>query len=101
MRRTSPFLGYSLNFQQTPAKREMDYLRIFGGSKESAKELKLFGLAHFWWAATRSSPNELHKQNVRLATRRLLVGALLTTSRNDRLLRHLCIRDLSNGDWVR
>ena len=41
------FMGYSLNFRQTPAKREMDYLRIIGGSKESAKELKLFGLARF------------------------------------------------------
>ena len=38
------FMGYSLNFRQTPAKREMDYLRILGGSKETAKELKLFGL---------------------------------------------------------
>src|ERR1700675_4185345 len=34
------FLGYSLSFAQTPARREMDYLRVLGGSKESAKELK-------------------------------------------------------------
>src|SRR5258708_14637968 len=39
------FLGYSLNFRQTPAKREMEYLRVLGGSKESAKELNLFGLS--------------------------------------------------------
>ena len=41
------FMGYSLNFSQTPAKREMDYLRILGGSKETAKELKLFGLSSY------------------------------------------------------
>jgi len=31
------FLGYSLSFAQTPARREMEYLRVLGGSKESAK----------------------------------------------------------------
>ena len=41
------FLGYSLSFQQTPARRELDYLRLLGGTKEGAKELKLFGLAPF------------------------------------------------------
>src|ERR1700676_3382064 len=41
------FLGYSLNFRQTTARRQMDYLRILGGSKESAKELKLFGLGPY------------------------------------------------------
>ena len=38
------FLGYSLSSRQTPARREMEYFRVLGGSKESAKELKLFGL---------------------------------------------------------
>ena len=41
------FLGYSLNFEQTPARRQMDYLRVLSGSRESAKELKLFGLGPF------------------------------------------------------
>src|SRR5579872_869270 len=41
------FLGYAKNFRQTPARRRLDYLRIFGGSKEAAKELKLFGLRNF------------------------------------------------------
>ena len=41
------FLGYSLNSQQTPARREMEYVRNLGGSRESAKELKLFGLGPF------------------------------------------------------
>ena len=68
------FKGYSLNFKQTPAKREMDYLRIVGGSKESAKELKLFGLANYLVGRYTKLSNELHAQNVNLAKRRLLVG---------------------------
>jgi ATP-binding cassette subfamily B protein len=72
------FMGYSLNFRQTPAKREMDYLRILGGSKETAKELKLFGLSSFLMGRYTKLSNELHAQNVGLARRRLWVGALLT-----------------------
>src|ERR1700691_1733400 len=41
------FMNYSLSFQQTPDRRELEYLRVLGGTKESAKELKLFGLAPF------------------------------------------------------
>ena len=41
------FLGYAKNFRQTPAKRQMDYLRQVAGSREGAKELKLFNLSHF------------------------------------------------------
>ena len=72
------FMGYSLNFRQTPAKREMDYLRILGGSKETAKELKLFGLRSFLVGRYTKLSNELHIQNVGLARRRVWVGALLT-----------------------
>ncbi len=42
------FLGYAKNFRQTPIRRQLDYLRVAGGSKEAAKELKLFGLAKFF-----------------------------------------------------
>ena len=42
------FLGYAKNFRQTPAKRQMDYLRQAAGSREGAKELKLFDLAGFF-----------------------------------------------------
>jgi ATP-binding cassette subfamily B protein len=72
------FMGYSLNFRQTPAKREMDYLRILGGSKETAKELKLFGLGPFLVGRYTKLSDEIHLQNVGLARRRLWVGALLT-----------------------
>jgi ATP-binding cassette subfamily B protein len=38
------FLGYDLAHSVTPLRREMDYLRMLGSSKESAKELRVFGL---------------------------------------------------------
>ena len=72
------FLGYSLNFHQTPAKREMEYLRILGGCKESAKELKLFGLGPFLVRRYTDISDALHNQNVSLAKRKLLIGAFLT-----------------------
>src|ERR1700733_6195380 len=42
------FLTYAKNFRQTPVRRQMDYLRQVVGSKEAAKELKLFGLNKFF-----------------------------------------------------
>jgi len=72
------FLGYSLNFQQTPQRRLLEYLRVLGGSKESAKELKLFGLGPFLVHRYRKISDELHRQTVGLAKRKLLLGSLLT-----------------------
>jgi ATP-binding cassette subfamily B protein len=72
------FLGYSLNVQQTPARRELDYLRLLGASKESAKEQKLFGLGPFFVGRYASISDELHRQNVILARRKLFVGSLLS-----------------------
>ena len=71
------FLGYSLNFQQTPSRRELDYLRVLGGSKESAKELKLFGLAPFLVGRYSTISSGLQNQTLGLAKRRLIVGSLL------------------------
>ncbi len=71
------FLGYSLNSHQTPARREMEYVRNLGGSKESAKELKLFGLGPFLVDRYRGISKELHRQTVALARRRLVMGLLL------------------------
>src|ERR1700732_3267126 len=72
------FMGYSLNFRQTPAKREMEYMRVLGGSKESAKELKLFGLAPFLVGRYSKLSNETQSQNIGLAKRKLIVGGLLS-----------------------
>src|SRR5580698_5700164 len=72
------FLGYSLCFRQTTARRHMDYLRTLGGSKESAKELKLFGLAPYLVGRYTELSDELHRQTVRLAKRKLVYGSFLT-----------------------
>ena len=72
------FLGYSLNIAQTPIRRRLDYLRQLGASKEGAKELKLFGLAPFITGEYTRLSDDLYRQNVGLARRRLFAGALLS-----------------------
>jgi ATP-binding cassette, subfamily B, bacterial len=72
------FLGYSLNFHQTTARRQLEYLRVLGGSRENAKELKLFGLAPYLIDRYTTISDELHHQTVGLAKQKLFFGALLT-----------------------
>jgi ATP-binding cassette, subfamily B, bacterial len=72
------FLGYSLSVSQTPARRELDYLRLLGASKESAKEQKLFGLGAFLVGRYTTVSDKLYHQKVILGRRRLLVGSLLS-----------------------
>lgn len=71
------FAGYALNISQTPVRRQLDYLRLLGASKESAKELKLFGLSDFLIRQYSDLANRLYEQSVALARRRLLAGAFL------------------------
>ena len=73
------FLGYSLTYDQSTKRRKMEYLRILGGSKESAKELKLFRLAPFLVERYKRISDELHGQNVDLAKRKLFYGSILTS----------------------
>jgi ATP-binding cassette subfamily B protein len=70
------FLGYSLNSEQTPARREMEYFRVLGGSKESAKELKLFGLSSFLVDRYTKLSDELYSETFNLSRSRLLAGIL-------------------------
>ncbi len=72
------FLGYAKNFMQTPLRRKMDYLRDIGGSKEAAKELKLFGLRDFLVDSFRGMANIIFRQNVALSKRKLVAGAFLS-----------------------
>jgi len=73
------FLGYAKNFRQTPIRRELDYLRVLGGSREAAKELKLFGLKNFLLARFTRLSDQIYVENVDLARRRLVAGSLLST----------------------
>lgn len=72
------FLGYALAYRQTPVKRQIDYLRFLGASKDSAKELKLFGLSKFLTDRFQQLSDDVYKQNVSLAKRRLVASALLS-----------------------
>ncbi|MFZ0798669.1 MAG: ABC transporter ATP-binding protein [Terriglobales bacterium] len=72
------FLGYAKNFRQTPIRRQLDYLRVLGGSKEAAKELKLFGLKDFLVARFTRLSDEIYQENVALSRRKLIAGSLLS-----------------------
>ncbi len=72
------FLGYEKNFRQTPRKRVMDYLRQVGGSKESAKELKLFNLSEYLTNRFRDLSEGIYQENVALANRKMVWGGLLS-----------------------
>jgi ATP-binding cassette subfamily B protein len=72
------FLSYAKNFRQTPIRRQLDYLRVLGGSKEAAKELKLFGLKDFLVGRFTQLSNQIYSEDVALARRRLVAGALLS-----------------------
>jgi ATP-binding cassette, subfamily B, bacterial len=71
------FLGYAKNFRQTPAKRQMDYLRQVAGSREGAKEVKLFGLNKFFTNRFQALANQIYKEDVTLSRSKLIVGGLL------------------------
>jgi ATP-binding cassette subfamily B protein len=72
------FLGYAKNFRQTPVRRQLDYLRILAGSKEAAKELKLFGLRNFLRQRFTRLSDEIYEENVALSRRKLIAGSLLS-----------------------
>jgi ATP-binding cassette subfamily B protein len=71
------FLGYAKNFRQTPAKRQMDYLRQVAGSREGAKEVKLFGLNKFFTQRFQILANAIYNEDVALSRAKLIVGGLL------------------------
>ncbi|HEX5481339.1 MAG TPA: ABC transporter ATP-binding protein, partial [Terriglobia bacterium] len=72
------FLHYALNFKQTTSRRQMDYLRLVGASKESAKELKLFGLGNFLTNRFKKLSDEILDEDVSLAKRRFWATTLLS-----------------------
>ena len=72
------FLGYAKNFRQTPIRRQLDYLRVLGGSREAAKELKLFGLSKFLTERFTNLSDAIYEENVALSRRRLVAGSFLS-----------------------
>lgn len=71
-------LQYSLMFRWTQQRRQLDYLRFVGASKETAKEVQLFGLAPWLIARFRRLSEQWHKENRRLAVRRSIVSTGLS-----------------------
>src|ERR1700677_4689565 len=70
------FLGYSLAHEITPVRRELDYLRIIGTSKENAKEVKLFGLGEYLHQRYESLTGGIIRKNIKLTRHRLVWGSL-------------------------
>jgi ATP-binding cassette subfamily B protein len=71
-------LGYAKNFRQTPIRRQLDYLRVLSGSKEAAKELKLFGLKDFLRGRFTKLSDQIYEEDIALQRRKLLAGSLLS-----------------------
>jgi ATP-binding cassette subfamily B protein len=72
------FLGYAKNFRQTPIRRQLDYLRILGGSKEAAKELKLFGLKNFLTGKFKRLSDQVYDEDIQLAKKKGVAGSFLS-----------------------
>ena len=70
-------LGYSLNFQWTPERRQLEYVRQMGASVETAKEVKIFNLHRYLIAKYRELADKFFQANRSLARRRAFWGTLL------------------------
>lgn len=73
------FLDYAKSLRQTPVKRQLDYLRSLGASKEAAKELKLFGLAGFLTDRFSALSGAICRENLALSRRRLIASLALSS----------------------
>src|SRR5215217_7816678 len=69
---------YALARQQTPQRRELDYIRYVGASDETAKEVKIFDLSHFFIDRFRQLSNEFYVDNKHLAIRRSAWGTFFS-----------------------
>src|SRR5690606_4212342 len=70
-------LNYSLNFQWTAERRQLEYLRQTGASVDTAKEVKIFGLHTFLVDRFRTLSQAFLIANRKLARRRAFWGTLL------------------------
>ncbi len=70
-------LAYSMLYQWTPERRELDYLRMLGASVQSAKEVKVFGLGDWLVNRSRLLFERFYADNKALAVKRAVSGTLL------------------------
>ena len=71
-------INYTLNFQWTPERRQLDYVRQMGASVETAKEVKIFNLNRFFIDRFRTLSQQMFVANRALAARRAFWGTLLS-----------------------
>jgi ATP-binding cassette subfamily B protein len=71
------FEGYSMMRSLTPIRRELDYLRTLGSSRESAKEVKMFGLGDYLHRQYQILSELAISHTSLLARRRLRWGSML------------------------
>lgn len=67
-------LQYSLLYQWTPERRQLDYLRYLGASDRPAKEVQLFGLAPWLIERYRDLSDRFYRENRNLSVRRSVVA---------------------------
>lgn len=91
------FLGYALNSRLTPTRRELDYLRVLGASKESAKELRLFGLSGYFSGKYARLSDMVYSENVALLKRRLRASSVFALLSTGALLRRLRVCHFSDN----
>lgn len=70
-------LNYSLLYRQTPARRELDYLRFIGTSRQTAKEVAIFSLSEYLQQRIRSVFRSCYTENRKMAQRRTWHGLLV------------------------
>ncbi len=71
--------SYALNYQWTPEKRELDYLRYIGANSAFAKEVKSFGINGFLIKRYDELSKSIYQANRRIARRRALWGSVFGT----------------------
>src|SRR6185437_14736081 len=70
--------NYALTRSQTPERRELDYIRYLGASDETAKEVKIFGLADFIITRFKTLSDRFYADNSKLAVKRSVWGTFFS-----------------------
>lgn len=70
--------NYALTRSQTPERRELDYVRYLGASDETAKEVKIFGLAGFIINRFKTLSDKFYTDNSKLAVKRSAWGTFFS-----------------------
>ncbi len=72
-------MGYSVAHKLTPIRRELDYLRTLGSSKDSAKEIKMFALADYLVSRYRQLSGEVLRSNKATMKKRVIWAMLFAS----------------------